>query len=480
MTDITITEGDTLDVSVLVNNLGGETGSQTIRLLVDGTEVDSQPGVALDPGIETNLSLAWTASPGDAGSHTATVEGDDDSVSASVDVLAPAVDVATGAVSDVTPESATVGGDLVSVTGVDEVDADIEYRETGASSWVVVDAATLASPGPFSASLSGLSSSTEYEARAAGAATRYPASDAGSPMTFQTDDAFVSVTTLSVSNVGDDSATVDGELTEMPGVDEVDVGVEYRQTGASSWLSEAAGSLTSPGTFSANLTGLSAATDYEARATADAVNDPASDVGGIVAWTTDAPANLDEEFDDFSRWDFSGLSSSEASISSTRVAPASTNDTSMYASGDISHGEGVSEFSIAMTWNFSVVNQYTRVVWHYNENSFGQGGVGLWAEDDNFNRVFAVGTTNPDPVYFKNGDTNTPAGNANYETWYKWIIDIDWANQTYSLDWNNGSYTGTHNFDGNPSNIARLRWGAFGPGMNGQFDHYQDDIRVNL
>ncbi|MEZ3163266.1 hypothetical protein ABNG03_00160 [Halorubrum sp. RMP-47] len=135
--------------------------------------------------------------------------------------------------------------------------------------------------------------------------------------------------------------------------------------------------LQSPQTYSIGLNGLDAQTGYEARATADAVNDDATDAGSILSFTTDAPSGLEEEFDNFNQWNFQGISSSGAPISSARVAPNSTNGTAMYATEDIGHGQEVSEFNKAMTWNFDVNQQYSRVVWHYNENSGGQGGVGM-------------------------------------------------------------------------------------------------------
>ncbi|MFB6136106.1 MAG: S8 family serine peptidase [Halobacteriaceae archaeon] len=93
------------------------------------------------------------------------------------------------------------------------------------------------------------------------------------------------VTTDAPTNVGDTSATLNGTLSDLGGANSADCYFEYRESGASSWTSTAAQTLSSTGSFNASVDGLSAGTDYEYRAVADA-SDGQSDTGGVVTFTT--------------------------------------------------------------------------------------------------------------------------------------------------------------------------------------------------
>ncbi|WP_206425177.1 hypothetical protein [Halosimplex salinum] len=95
----------------------------------------------------------------------------------------------------------------------------------------------------------------------------------------------VAVSTGSVSNVGTTSATLTGTLDSLGGASSADVAFEYRESGASSWTTTASQTVSSTGTFSESVSGLSSGTDYEYRAVVDAA-DGDSAVGSASSFTT--------------------------------------------------------------------------------------------------------------------------------------------------------------------------------------------------
>jgi len=71
--------------------------------------------------------------------------------------------IVTDSPSNVTDSSVTLNGSLDDLANAASADCYLLWRETGASSWNATATQTLSSTGQFSADLSGLSSSTEYE-----------------------------------------------------------------------------------------------------------------------------------------------------------------------------------------------------------------------------------------------------------------------------------------------------------------------------
>ncbi|AQL42407.1 hypothetical protein BV210_06625 [Halorientalis sp. IM1011] len=99
-TNSPVTEGETLTVDATVENTGDESGTQTVQLLIDGSEADSQD-VNLNAGETGSVSLSWATTSGDAGDHTATVSTEDGDASTSVTVNAPdTTGTVEGTVSD--------------------------------------------------------------------------------------------------------------------------------------------------------------------------------------------------------------------------------------------------------------------------------------------------------------------------------------------------------------------------------------------
>ena len=109
--------------------------------------------------------------------------------------------------------------------------------------------------------------------------------DAEAAVLGDTSESSLVVTTGDATDVGTDSATLNGSLDDLGGASSADVYFEWRESGAASWNTTAAQTLSSTGSFSDDVTGLSSGTDYEFRAVADA-SDGDSDAGTTNTFTT--------------------------------------------------------------------------------------------------------------------------------------------------------------------------------------------------
>lgn len=98
-------------------------------------------------------------------------------------------------------------------------------------------------------------------------------------------DTAVAVSSESATNITESSGTLNGSLDDLGGASSADCYFEWRESGTSSWTVTSSQSLTSTGSFSEDITGLSSGTDYEFRALADA-SDGDSDVGTTKTFTT--------------------------------------------------------------------------------------------------------------------------------------------------------------------------------------------------
>ncbi|MDZ7731188.1 MAG: PQQ-binding-like beta-propeller repeat protein [Natrialbaceae archaeon] len=85
-TNSPVTEGDPLVANVSITNTGDENTTETISLIVNGTERDSAT-VSLGSGEQTSVPLSWATGSGDAGTYTATVRTTEGAtISDSIDV----------------------------------------------------------------------------------------------------------------------------------------------------------------------------------------------------------------------------------------------------------------------------------------------------------------------------------------------------------------------------------------------------------
>jgi hypothetical protein len=109
MTDITVTEGDTIVVTHETENIGGTTETQDVVLERDGTIIDTDDvvsGRAKTPGTKTERLLCWNTSAGDAGSYELCCKTSDTEDCRTVGVLGP---VPSSAVLSYNPLTFSVG-----------------------------------------------------------------------------------------------------------------------------------------------------------------------------------------------------------------------------------------------------------------------------------------------------------------------------------------------------------------------------------
>jgi hypothetical protein len=183
--------------------------------------------------------------------------------------------------SDVLVESATANGNLASNgDGADTAELTIYWGTTDGLDDVAVwenvaMAGSLSAPGTFNVGLTGLVGNTTYFYRAfASNSVGGEWASTSESFTTQPSPDLPEVENLAASDVGLDLATLNGELLNNgAGADQSDITIYWGTTDGgtddAAWQnSVSAASLTTPGTFSANLTGLTQNTLYYYRAQA--------------------------------------------------------------------------------------------------------------------------------------------------------------------------------------------------------------------
>jgi hypothetical protein len=88
-TDSPVTKGETLNINATVTNTGEVPGTQTLKLTIDGTVVDST-NETLNSGQSSQVTFQWITGDGDTGNHTASVSSENNSDSTGVTVNEPA------------------------------------------------------------------------------------------------------------------------------------------------------------------------------------------------------------------------------------------------------------------------------------------------------------------------------------------------------------------------------------------------------
>ncbi|MDA7882310.1 hypothetical protein N9A94_08410 [Akkermansiaceae bacterium] len=204
-----------------------------------------------------------------------------------VEVIDGSPVVANLAATNIDIESATANGDLISNgDGADPADVTIYWGTTDGGvdplAWENnASAGSLVAPGTFSATLSGLTGNTVYYYRsfASNSANDAWASFSESFTTLPAPE-FPEVENRPATLVGTDSATLNGELLNNGnGADTSTItiywGLTDGGTDTGAWDNNVSAiSLTSPGTFSANITGLAQNTLYYYRAYANNSSGP--------------------------------------------------------------------------------------------------------------------------------------------------------------------------------------------------------------
>ncbi|GAB3019138.1 outer membrane protein assembly factor BamB family protein [Natronobiforma cellulositropha] len=112
-TNTPIETGDTLTVTIEVENVGDGDGSQTLELAAGGETRDTAV-VALDAGATETVTLEWETDDADAGDHEITVSSDNDSASEPITV--EAVGEATFVLEALETNAPLDAGETVTVT----------------------------------------------------------------------------------------------------------------------------------------------------------------------------------------------------------------------------------------------------------------------------------------------------------------------------------------------------------------------------
>ncbi len=175
----------------------------------------------------------------------------------------PTPAVTTDAATDVTTNSATINGTLTSLGTASSVQVSFEWGLTDAYGSETTPQ-TLTATGPFTAPLDSLTPGTTYHfrAKAVGDGEAY-----GNDTIFNTTTNLPAVTTDAATDVTTNSATLNGNLSDLGNATTVDVSFEWG-------LTDSYGSETTPqtvgatGVFSAPLNSLTPGTTYHFRAKA--------------------------------------------------------------------------------------------------------------------------------------------------------------------------------------------------------------------
>ena len=197
--------------------------------------------------------------------------------------LLPVQAVTTSATTNLATTSTTLNGTLTSMGTASSDNVSFEWGTT-TSYGSETSAQSLSATGSFSDNLTGLSAKTTYHfrAKAVGDGTTY-----GDDATFTTSTIAPSVTTNAATNVATTSATLNGTLDSLGTASSDNVSFEWGLTTSYDYETTPK-SLSATGSFSDNLTGLSAKTTYHFRA--KAVGDGAT-YGEDMTFTTASPAD---------------------------------------------------------------------------------------------------------------------------------------------------------------------------------------------
>ena len=117
------------------------------------------------------------------------------------------------------------------------------------------------------------------------------------------DEESVAVVTDEATDVGETSATLNGEVTELDGADEADVGFEYGESGGDLSNAVDAGTVSGAEAFDATVDDLDSDTEYEFRAVAETTED--SEEGDVLTFVTEDEEETENTAPVIDRWDVS-------------------------------------------------------------------------------------------------------------------------------------------------------------------------------
>jgi hypothetical protein len=267
-----------------------------------------------------------------------------------------ALEVATGASTNLTTTSATLNGSL---TGLGTATTDNVSFEWGTTTSYGSETTpqSMSATGSFSDNLTGLTAKTTYHfrAKAVGDTTAY-----GDDATFTTSTVSPSVTTSTATNPGGASATVNGNLAALGTATTVSVSFQWGAT-ASYGSETTAQAISAIGTFSANLTGLTDKTTYHFRA--KAVGDGDGVYGDDMTFTTldaTAPVISVVNSSGFTKkgatitWTTNEAATSQVQYGLTEEYGSTTDEDSALVT---SHSVDLSGLKAGKTYHYSVISK---------------------------------------------------------------------------------------------------------------------------
>lgn len=205
----------------------------------------------------------------------------------------PAFNVETGDAVFVSDRVVTVEANVTNLGNGSSATVEVEYRESGTNVWNSTQNKTTSETGLLYFNLTDLDPGTEYEYRAV-AESDIGSLDNGS-IRHVTTDAPPAVSTTGATDIGETSATLNGNLTDLGGASSASVGFEYRQVGSTTWLATDGAQMTSTGPYSVQVSDLDSGTDYEFRAVVDA-DDGDTATGDVLQFATtvaNSPPSVD-------------------------------------------------------------------------------------------------------------------------------------------------------------------------------------------
>ncbi|MCR5013170.1 MAG: choice-of-anchor J domain-containing protein [Bacteroidales bacterium] len=216
--------------------------------------------------------------------------------------------VTTSQVTNVTQTTAKGGGNVTNSGGANVTTRGICWSTSHDPTTSGSHASSGSGTGTFTATMTGLSANTTYFVRAY--ATNSAGTSYGSEVSFTTEQivSVPTVLTTAATNVAQNSATCGGNVTNNGGASVTERGVCWSTSQNPTTSGNHLTSGTGTGTFSVNLTGLSAGTTYHFRAYAK--NSQGTSYGSDLTFTTTSASGVDNLSEGFEN----GIPSSWATI----------------------------------------------------------------------------------------------------------------------------------------------------------------------
>jgi hypothetical protein len=280
-----------------------------------------------------------------------------------------------------------------------------------------------------------------------------------------------SVEVLEPVGVNGSNATLRGNVTSLGGASSVDV--SFNVTSNSSIGVKDAGTVSSAGVFTYDLTIVEPATEYNYTAIAE--NQAELNESDKHEFITKDGISSNYDFEDGSKqgWTF------DTNDMAVRTSPAKGD----YAIG-IDNDQYEDELAHIIPDGLNNGGQPDYIAFSYQESSYHQTGAGLRILDSQGREILIVGTNNPQwEIYDSNGWEEVYSGDG-YNEWYSVNITFNWSSNEADIGWNSSSGT-NKNFNDRPlrhnSDVEKLvidadegSWGD-----NYGVDFHVDDVSVD-